>query len=64
MVSQHLANFDGHRHCGSGDMFLICHVTHCDHCLKGCNDFTSGSPSYKVTTMPSLLAIGLAVEEI
>ena len=21
------AKFDGHRHCGSGDMFLICHVT-------------------------------------
>ena len=23
MVSHHLAKFGGHRHCGSGDMFLV-----------------------------------------
>ena len=26
MVSHHPAKFSGYRHCGSGDMILVCHV--------------------------------------
>ena len=26
MVCQHLAKFDGHRHCTSRNMFLVCHM--------------------------------------
>ena len=46
MVSHYLAKFGGHRHHGSGDMFLICHVVLHDHMCKGFFDFMSGSPSY------------------
>ena len=32
--------------CGSGDMFLVCHVILEDHVLKGSRDFVGGSPSW------------------
>ena len=44
MVSHLPAKFDGHRHCGSGDvMFLTCHVTSRDHVFKGLCDFMGKS---------------------
>ena len=33
----------GHRHCGGEDMFLIYHVTLCDHVFKGLRDFNGRS---------------------
>ena len=38
----HLVGFDGDRHRGSGDMFLIYHVTSGDHVFKGLFDFIGG----------------------
>ena len=36
--------FGDHRHCDSeGKMFLICHVTSCDHTFKRLCEFISGS---------------------
>ena len=31
----HPSRFGGHRHCGSGDMILVCHVILQDHVIKG-----------------------------
>ena len=45
-------------------MLLVCHVISQDHVVKGSGDFTSGIPSWKVTTLPSLVAIDIVVEEI
>ena len=38
----HLVGFDGDRHRGRGDMFLIYHVTSRDHVFKGLFDFIGG----------------------
>ena len=34
-----------HKHCGTGDIFLICHVTSRDHMCKGLCEIMDGSPS-------------------
>ena len=35
MTSHQLAKFGGHRHYGSGDMILGCHVISDEHVIKG-----------------------------
>ena len=43
MVSYHPPKFGGHKHCGSGDMFLICRVTSKDHMTQEPYDFIGRS---------------------
>ena len=46
MLSHDLANFGGHRHCGSRDIILlVCHVILQGYLIKGSCDFMSRSPS-------------------
>ena len=48
-----------------GDMnYLTCHVTFQNHVIEGSSNFMSGSSSWYITTLPSLVAIGIAVVEI
>ena len=48
-----------------GDMKnLICNVTSQNHVIEGLRIFMSGSSSWHVTTLPSLVAIGVEVVEI
>ena len=35
-----------HRHCISGDMFLVCHVISEDHVVKRSCDFMGGTPKW------------------
>ena len=54
-----------HKHCDSEDlMFPICHVTSCEYIFKGLCEFMTGNPSWRVTTLPCLVAIGLVQAEI
>ena len=64
-VSPHLGKSCEHRHYDSGDIvFLICHVTSCEHMCKGLCDFMGGIPSWKVATFPYFVTIGLMQVEI
>ena len=45
-------------------MFLICHVTFHDHIIKGSCDFLCGSPSRKVTILPSLVTIRIMIVDM
>ena len=40
-------------------MIFVCHVISKHHVIKGTCDFMGGSQSWKVTTLPSLLARGM-----
>ena len=49
--------------CASGDIrYLICHVTSKNHMVEGSCNFMSGNFSLYVTTLPSLVAIGIMIE--
>ena len=62
IVCTHAAKFGGDRPCGSGNKwFLIYHVTSDDHVFKELCNLMSWSFLYYVTTLRSLLAIGLVV---
>ena len=51
-------------HRGSWDIILlVCHVIYQDHMIKGSSKYIDRSP-LKVTTLPSSVAIGIAVVEI
>ena len=64
MVSHHLAMF-GYWSSATGDMkYLLCHVTSQNPVIEGSNRFMSGSSSWHVTTLPSLVAIGIVVVEM
>ena len=64
-VHHHLDTFGDHKHCGSGDgMLLISHVTSQNHVIERSCISMSGGSSFYVTTLPSLLAIGVVVVEI
>ena len=47
------------KHWDGGDMFLICHMTSCEHMFKGLREFMVSSPSQCVAILPCLVAIGL-----
>ena len=48
VISYHSAKFGGHQACRRGDiLFLICHVTSCDHGVTGLCDIMGSSPHYK-----------------
>lgn len=48
----------------SGDMLLVCHVILQCHVIRGPRDFIDAKPSWQVTTLPSLMARGIAVVEM
>ena len=64
-LRQHCTKFDAFRSCRSGNKtFLFCHVTSTDHMIKGPYGFAKGSLSTKVTTVLSLMVIGLVEVEM
>ena len=52
VVCHHPSKSFDHKHCDSGNMFLICHVA------SSLSKFFGGSFSQLVTTLPCLVAIG------
>ena len=57
------AMFGGYRPCQRGDIeFSICHVTSRDHVIRESSDIMGEFPSLLVTTLPRLVAAGLAEE--
>ena len=65
MEIHHLLMFGGYWYSASGSVkHLICHVTLKNHVTESsCNSLT-GSSSLCVTTLPSLVAISIAIVEI
>ena len=64
-MGYHPAKFGGHSHVGSEViMNLVCHVILQDHEIKVSCDVMSGSPSWYITNLPSLVAIGTVIVEI
>ena len=65
MASHHLAEFGGHRHSGSGvTMVLVCHKISQDRITKESCNFMGGTASQYVTTLSSLVAIGIMIVAI
>ena len=62
-VSYHPLKFGGNRYCGSGNMFLVCHVILQGYVIKGSCDFMGRNPSRQVIILPSLVAIDTLVVE-
>ena len=64
-MSYHPAKFGGHSHSGSGVIRnLVCHVILQDHVVTRSCDFVGESPSWYVTTLQSLVTIGIVIVEI
>ena len=64
MVSHLPAVFGGHWSNTSEDIaYLIYHVTPQDHMIEGSRNFMSGTALLHVTTLPSLVVIGILVVE-
>ena len=61
-VSYHSAKFGGHRYCVSIDISFF-HLE-CDHVIERSHDFEGGVPQPQVTTLPSLVVIVIAEEQI
>ena len=62
-LTHHTAKFGDHKHCNSRDMtFLICRVISGEYIIKESCDLMVGSPSWYVTTLPSLVAIDIMIE--
>ena len=60
-----LQKFGDHRLCGRGDIKLsFCCVTSFDNVVKDSCDNMGEFPSSKVTTLPSLLAVGFVEKDI
>ena len=57
-VSYHPAKFDSYRYCESGDAIFLNWSR--DHVNKTSRDFEGGVLPLPVTTLPSLVAIGIA----
>ena len=45
-------------------MVLFCYLISQDHVIKWSRNVRGGSPSWQVTTLPRLVAIGIVVVEI
>ena len=59
MVSCHSAKCDGYRHSGSGDIMVFeCHMILQDHVIKVLTDAMVWIPSWYVTILLRLVAIG------
>ena len=64
-LSHHLAMFVDRWSSGSEyTKYLTCHMTLQNHVIEGSSNFMSGSSSLYITTLPSLLAIGIIVVDI
>ena len=64
-MSHHLAMFGEHCSNASGNIkYLTFHVTLQNHVIEGSTNFMSGSSSWYITTLPSLVVIGIVVREI
>ena len=59
-VNHHLVKFGGHRHCGSGYVF-ICHVISSDHATKGYSNITGRRCSRFIAILPNSVVIGTVV---
>ena len=44
--------------------YVTLHVTSQNHVIEGSDNFMSGSSSWYLTTLPSLIAIGIVLVEI
>ena len=65
MASHNFAMFVGHWPDASESITsLVFRVISEDHVSEGSHDFMGGSSSLYVTTLPSLIAVGIAVVEI
>ena len=63
--SHHFPIFCGHWFNASGDIkYLIFYVTLLNQLIEGSCNFLSGSSSWYVLTLPSLVTIGIVVVEI
>ena len=57
--------FGSHRSIAIADItYVICHMTLQDHVIWGSFDFVGGSSLLNVTTLPHLVAIGIALVQI
>ena len=57
--------FDGHRSREKEFItFLICYMTLCDHVINRLRDFVDNRPALELTTISSLVAIGLTEVKI
>ena len=64
-LSHDYAKFDAYRSCSSGDVkSLFCHVISDDHTIKETCDWVRMSSSTQLTTVQSLMVIGLVEVEI
>ena len=60
-----LAMFGGHWFSTSGDRkHLTCHLTLQNHVIEGSSNPMKVSSSWYITTLPSLVAVGIVVVEI
>ena len=57
-----LKKFGGHRYCGRADISFLNLPR--DHVIKRSRDFEGGICPLQVTTLSSLMAIGIAEEQI
>ena len=64
MINYCPAKFNGHAHCGSKDMTLMCHVMLQDHVIKGSCDFMGKNQSRQVSIVPCFAAIATLIVEI
>ena len=65
IVSHFPAKFGGLRNCCIGDLtVLVFHVILKDHVIKWLCDFMEGDLSLHVTTLPSLVAMSIALVEM
>ena len=65
MASHHIAMFGGHWSIAIGDRkYLMCHVTSQNPVIERSSNFISGSYSWYVTALPSVMAIGTVVVEM
>ena len=65
MVIHYPAKFNGHGHCGNGDiMVLVFHIILEEHIIKRLCNFAAKSTSRQVTILPSMVTINTVVAEI
>ena len=60
-LSQQLAYFGVHTSSAGGDMYFNCHVTPQDHSIEVSCMFMSESSSQYITTLKSLVTIGILI---